>query len=160
KRVFTIDPGVLSGPGESMCADNTVCIQNSDCSDTMCPASATGLFSSALTNINAAAAFSSGPLKLVMGPEGANGVHPVTLAEDAVFSIDIVDSSCLCLKFRAAGSTGSIDCDGGTAYDTATTQPAGPGTTWTFQVGLGSPSGPGNGNLIMTGVFQRVVDVC
>ena len=159
-RNFTVDPGLLSAPGESTCADNKACIQNSDCSDNMCPASATGLFTSALTNINAAAAFSSGPFKIVMGPGDANGVHPLTLAEDAVFSIDIVDSSCLCLKFRAAGSTGSIDCDGGTAYDTSTTQPAGPGTTWTFETGLGSPSGPGNANLIVSGVFIRVVDVC
>jgi len=159
-RNFTVDPGILSGPGESMCADSTNCIQNSDCSDNMCPASSTGLFTSALTNINAAAMFSSGPFKIVMGPEGANGVHPLSLAEDAVFFIDIVDSSCLCFKFKAAGSTGSIDCDGGTAYDTATSQPTGPGTAWTFETGLGSPSGPGNANLIVSGVFARVVDVC
>jgi hypothetical protein len=161
-RTFSVFAGVLAGPGDGTCmtGNPTPCIQNADCPSADCSASSTGLFTSALSNTNAAAQFSSGPFKLVLGPEGANGVHPLSLQEDAVFTIDIVNSTCLCLKFRAAGSMGSVDCDGGTPYDTSITQPSGPGTAWTFQTGLGNPSGPGDGNLIVMGLFQQVMDFC
>jgi hypothetical protein len=56
-----------------------------------------------------------------------------------------------CLKLFAAGSGGSIDCDGGTAYDTSTSQPLGQMSGWAAETGLGEPSGPGNGNLLVMG---------
>ena len=77
-----------------------------------------------------------------------------------MFALDIVNSPCLCLKFKATGSMGSVDCDGGTAYDTSISQPTGPGTAWTIQTGLGSPAGPGNGDLVVTGFFVQLQDFC
>ena len=160
-RIFTVDPGG-AGAGEGTCMTGTPspCIQDSDCANHDCDATATGLFTSALSNTTAILASSPGPFKLALGPADANGVRALTLAEDASFGLDIVNSTCLCLKFKAAGSTGSIDCDGGTPYDTSITQPTGPGTAWTIQTGLGSAAGPGNGNLIVTGLFLQWPDFC
>jgi len=140
ERVFTVAPGVLLAPPED-------------------PGS--GLYTSALSGANAAQSFSPGPLTLLMGAQDANGVAPLRLAQDVTLSISIVDSTCLCLRLLEAGSDGSIDCDGGSAYDTEATRASGAmDLSWSVQTGLGSAAGPGNGALIVNGLFERVMTDC
>jgi hypothetical protein len=136
ERTFTIEPGMLladpSGTG-------------------------TGLFTTGLSGANAANSFSSGPLTLVMGTPDANGVASLSLKENVTLTIDIIDGSHLCFELQAANSDGSIDCDGGTAYDTSGTQPAGDvGFPFTIATGLGSPAGPGNANLLVPVRYEIV----
>ena len=117
----------------------------------------TGLFTTGLSGSNAATAFSSGPLKLALGTADANGVASLRLEEDVFINIDVIDGSRVCFHMMAADSDGSIDCDGGTAYDTRGFQPAGDvGFPFAVTTGLGAPSGPGNGNLIVPVLFQLV----
>jgi hypothetical protein len=137
-RTFFIAPGVL--------------LENRD-------GTTTGLFTTGLSadGLNAAMEFSSGPLKLALGTADANGVASLRLEEDVFINIDVVDGSRVCFHMMAADSDGSIDCDGGTAYDTRGFQPAGDvGFPFAVTTGLGAPSGPGNGNLIVPVLFQLV----
>jgi hypothetical protein len=144
ERVFYVDPGILLAPPSG--PDST----------------GTGLFTSALGGANAAMAFSPGPLTLVMGPTGGDGVASLQLKDDVDLSIDIVDSTCLCLRLlKDEQGDGTIDCDGGTAYDTQAVRTSGmAGFGWTATTGLGAPSGPGNANLLVMGLFERVMVTC
>jgi len=135
-RTFTIEPGVLL-------ADPT--------------GTGTGLFTTGLSGANAAMSFTSGPLTLALGVPDSGGVASLRLVSDVLLEIVVVDSSRLCFKMLASGSDGSIDCDGGTAYDTSGTQPAGDvGFPFTIETGLGDPSGPGDGNLLVPVMYQLV----
>ena len=140
ERVFSLDPSVLladpSGTGS-------------------------GLFTTGLSGANAANGpddgFSAGPLTLVLGTADANGVASLRLKEDVYVRIGIIDGSYLCFHLLAAESDGSVDCDGGTAYDTKGTQPAGDvGYPFDIQTGLGEPSGPGNGNLLLPAQYKII----
>lgn len=136
ERTFEIDPGTSFSDAGS---------------------TGTGLFTTGLSGSNAALAFSSGPLTLVLGPQDANGVGSLRLKEDVTLTIDIIDGSKLCFKMLAANSDGSIDCDGGTAYDTKGTQPPGDvGFPFDITTGLGDPAGPGNGNLLVPVQYEIV----
>ena len=117
----------------------------------------TGLFSTALGGANAAYYFSQGPLQIAAGAVDANGVAPLSLQQNAFIQVNTVDGSILCLKLLAAGSSGSIDCDGGTAYDVQASQPAGDvGDVFDLQTGLGVPSDPGNAVLLVSQQAQLV----
>jgi hypothetical protein len=136
ERTFTIEPGVLL-------ADPS--------------ATGSGLFTTGLSGSNAANSFPPGPMTLVLGPQDANGVGSLKLKEDVVLTIEIVDGSHLCFKLLAADSDGSIDCDGGTAYDTKGFQPAGDvGFPFDITTGLGAPAGPGNGNLLVPSLYEII----
>src|SRR5262245_49203935 len=115
--------------------------------------SRTGVFNgSPLGNTNAVEVLSPGPLRLLLGPQDADGVAPLKLKTDVILSADVFGGAgCFCLKLLAAGSSGSLDCDGATAYDTQIFQPAGQPAGWDVTTGLGTPSGPGNGNLLVMG---------
>lgn len=117
----------------------------------------TGLFTTGLSGANAAESFGGDPLMLQLGGRDANGVASLRLAADATIRVEILDGSHLCMQFLSAGSDGSIDCDGGTAYGTRGRQPAGDvGVPFTIDTALGEPSGPGNGNLLVPVRFQFV----
>ncbi|MEO8604005.1 MAG: hypothetical protein ABI629_15625 [bacterium] len=134
ERVFTVDPGVLLA----------------DPSGT-----STGLFTSGLSGPNAANSFSPGPLTLLLGVADSSGVASLRLKEDVTIDISVIDGSRLCFQMLAADSDGSIDCDGGTAYDTRGTQPAGDvGFPFAIETDLGEPAGPGNGNLLVPVLYQ------
>jgi hypothetical protein len=136
ERTFTIEPGVLLGDPST---------------------TGSGLFTTGLSGSNAANSFPPGPLTLVLGPQDANGVGSLKLKEDAVLTIEVVDGSHLCFKMLAADSDGSIDCDGGTAYDTSGTQPPGDvGRPFAIETGLGDPAGPGNGNLLVPCLYEII----
>jgi hypothetical protein len=121
-----------------------------------------GIFTSIL-GANAAILFSPGPLTLVQGTPDASGIAPLTLKEDVVLTVATLQP-CLCLKFLAAGSSGSINCSGGAGppYDTqaerTTTDPNMLGFTVT--TGLGNPSGPGDGNLLLQTIFETLDTGC
>ena len=96
-----------------------------------------------LGHANVAMTMSSGPLTLALGPQDANGVAPLSLQKDVSISADVpANASCICFKFMAAGSTGSISCKGGTAYDTVVTQNTDSltDTAWTIETGQGDPA--------------------
>jgi len=133
ERIFTIEPGVLLADPSS---------------------TGTGLFTSGLSGANAANSFSPGPLVLVGGVPNGSGVAPLSLQADAVIDVSVIDGSRACIKLLAAGSTGSIDCDGGTAYDVEAASPAGAGQPITLATGLGAPSGAGNATLLVTQLAQ------
>jgi hypothetical protein len=173
-RTFTVDPGLAEGgvggscdtctPGAEGCVS---CIKDSDCPEpqTCSPGvdvTRTGLFPDILSNANAALRFSPGPLLLELGKPDSNGVAQLRLKEDVTFSIVVVDSTCFCLTLLAEGGSGSIDCDGGTAYDTKIFQAAGQGPAWTAEYNLGDPADPGNGDLRVMGLIERVnvMDEC
>lgn len=117
----------------------------------------TGLFTTGLSGANASDGFTPGPLQLLLGPQDTDGVGSLRLTEDVYVRIGVIDGSYLCFHMQADGSDGSIDCDGGTAYDTRSTQPAGDvGFSFAFETDLGEPSGPGDGNLLVPVLFQLV----
>jgi hypothetical protein len=124
--------------------------------------SGSGIFVGIIGNTNAAVSFSQGPLTLVMGTPDANGISSLTIKDDVTISVDIIDGSCLCLKLLAANEFGgSINCNGGSMYDTMATRAANaPDLRWTVTTGLGSPSGAGDANLLLTGLFDHVSSSC
>jgi hypothetical protein len=95
-------------------------------------------------------------LEIAAGQPDANGLAPLSLVQDAtlVASIWRADAGAtsptyLCFRLLAAGSSGSVDCDGGTAFDVVGSQPTGPGTALTLETGLGDPAGPGDAALLV-----------
>jgi len=130
ERVFTIEPGVpFADPS----------------------ATGSGLFTSLLPGSNIAQTVSSGPLVLVGGLPDASGVASLVLQQDVTLLLTLIDGSYACLKLFAAGSSGSIDCDGGTAYDVIATQAAGDvGFMFAIQTHAGAPAPPGHGDLVLT----------
>lgn len=120
-------------------------------------ASRSGVFTSALFNGNAAVTISPGPFTLVMGAKDANGIAPLGLKDDVTLEVAVLNGQCLCMKFMAAETTGSIDCgQGNTPYDTRAERPANaPDLQWTATAGLGTPPGvPGHANLLVPTLFQ------
>jgi hypothetical protein len=102
------------------------------------------LGSSAVGGANVAGGFSPGPLVLVAGAPGDDGVASLALATDAIFGMAAIDGSVACYKFFAEGSTGSIDCDGGPAPNVVVSQDSGadvPPPVITIEEG--DPTGPG-----------------
>ncbi|MEO8602132.1 MAG: hypothetical protein ABI629_06115 [bacterium] len=135
-RAFTIEPGILLA----------------DASFT-----GTGLFTSGLSGANAANSFSAGPLLLDGGLPDVDGVAALSLPQDAFVRVDVIDGSVVCLKLLAAGSSGSIDCDGGTAYGVESSQPPGDvGAAFTLQTGLGAGDVAGSATLIVQQQVQRL----
>ncbi len=112
--------------------------------------SGSGVFNNILGPGNAAVDIDSAPLTLVLGEPDANGIAALRLKEDVTMTFEIVDGRKLCFQLLAAESAGSIDCDGGTAYDTYGFQERDDtGIPFEIETGLGDPAGPGNGELII-----------
>lgn len=133
ERVFTIEPGTLL-------ADPST--------------TGSGLFTTGLSGANAANGFSPGPLVIAAGAPDANGVAPLSLTQDATLDIAVVDGSRVCVKLLAAGSGGSIDCNGGSHYDVIAYSPPGPGQPVGMISGQGPASGPGNADLLVQQLVQ------
>jgi hypothetical protein len=168
-RIYVVDPGILLAPPMGMCTGSSEpnCTVSADCGPgKACEGnSLSGLFTTGLSGANASNGpddgFAPGPMHLELGAPDANGVAQLRLTQDVDIPIGIVDGTCLCFKLLAAGGTGSVDCNGGTAYDTQAVRPAGSTSfAWTATSGLGSPSGPGDGDLLVMGLFERVMMSC
>lgn len=123
-----------------------------------------GLFTTGLNGNNVANHFVGGPIRLKAGSPDANGVAPVTLEADVEFAVDSLGGA-ICFKMLAEGTTGFIDCDGGTGVDVTVTQEEGPDApppVVTTGLGEGAP-----GALFLTVMQQSVplgigttVDAC
>ena len=95
-------------------------------------------------------------LEIAAGQPDGNGLAPLSLVQDATLAASVWRSDAgasphkfLCFRLLAAGSSGSVDCNGGTAFDVVGSQPTGPGTALTLQTGLGGPAGPGDAALLV-----------
>src|SRR5262249_60985837 len=55
-------------------------------------------------------------------PDETPGVATLELTQDSFIGFKVIDNSFVCFKFEAAGSSGKIDCNGGTPVDTLVTQ--------------------------------------
>lgn len=55
-------------------------------------------------------------------PDETTGVATLELTQDSFIGFKVIDNSFVCFKFEAAGSSGKIDCNGGTPVDTLVTQ--------------------------------------
>jgi hypothetical protein len=121
-----------------------------------------GLFVSILGGANAATSLTGPALSLVLGTPNADGVAQLRLKESATISVDILDGTCLCVLLSPDSGGGSIDCDGGTSYDTMATRPPfmSPEIGWSVQTGFGDPAGPGDGTLLVRGFFDWVLTTC
>ncbi len=90
--------------------------------------------------------WSGGPLRLCIGDAASDGRRPVILAESATLGIRLRDASVLCVKLFSQGSSGSIDCNGGTAYDVLASQDSRgdePADAVVTTSGLGTDAGAG-----------------
>lgn len=63
-----------------------------------------------------------GSLAIVGGSPDANGVAALALSTDALIGFKAADGSTVCLRLRAAGSGGKVDCDGGTPVGVSSSQ--------------------------------------
>lgn len=88
------------------------------------------------------------PLRLRAGPvDPVTGIAPIRLEQDVIYGYRIIDNqTTVCVRLLAAGSTGQLDCDGGSPQDVQFTVdsnfslPA-DGTTYTAHVGNPSRAG-------------------
>jgi hypothetical protein len=108
-----------------------------------------GFFSSGLGGNSLAAQMSEGPLLLQAGARAADGKAPFSLKQDAYFKIDVqIGATVLCIKLIAAGSSGFIDCDGGSPLDVELVEAGGAGQpAGVPMTGKGTDAGPGGAQL-------------
>ncbi len=83
------------------------------------------------------------PIRICAGRTIGDGVYPLSLRDDAVFGAGAIDGSVSCLKIGARGSSGSLDCDGGSPADVRAVQDAAGVTRITLDSGLGLDAGTG-----------------
>ncbi len=79
---------------------------------------------------------------------GAKCSANLSLAEDAIFGFPVLDGSTVCNKLFMDGSSGVIDCDGGSAQGvllTIDSNGAGPNGVAVITTGLGDPGAAGPG---------------
>ncbi len=112
--------------------------------------SRTGFYVYILPGQNLAAAVSGGPLVLEAGQTDANGVAPIRLRDDALIGLRVATGDIACLKLAAAGSSGSIACEGGEGHGVRVTRAAGPFAPPSMvEPFLGTDSGPGAATLLV-----------
>ena len=108
-----------------------------------------GFFTTGLNGFSVSEKFSPGPLVLVAGAPNANGVASLTLKQDAYFKVNIpAGGTVLCVRLQASGSSGLIDCNGGTPLNVSVTAAAGQNAPPVTPItGQGADSGPGAAEL-------------
>jgi len=131
-----------------------------DATGTFGAAMRSGFFSSALGGNSIAANMSAGPLILTAGVPAADGKAPLSLKQDAYFKIDVeIGGTVICTKLIAAGSSGFVDCDGGSALDVQLVEAPGPGATPGVPLpGQGSDAGPGAAQLNLQQQIAEIAD--
>ncbi|MEO8603701.1 MAG: hypothetical protein ABI629_14100 [bacterium] len=132
--------------------------------------SSSGLFSSGLSNTNAATAIcaklsadgqscdQAAEMTLILDDEDlGDGLHYLPLKDDVTLEVGIVDGSRICLKFLAGFTEGYIDCDGGATFGVIATRPAGaPGVAFTSTRNNPPASGAGSANLLVSAQYRLV----
>ena len=107
----------------------------------------TGFFGTPLNGNTVAIGITGQDPILVAGTPDENGMAPLRLQSDVFYAIaDPVDV--VCVHIIAEGSSGEIDCDGGTAYGVRLEQESGDvGPSGEPETGLGDDSGEGAASL-------------
>jgi hypothetical protein len=82
-------------------------------------------------------------LRLCGGRPLAEGLYPLSLREDVVLGIPLQDGGVFCAKLTARGSSGTLDCDGGTPVDVRASQDLDAVTRIVVDGGLGVDAGTG-----------------
>lgn len=98
-------------------------------------------------------------LKLEAGQPDENGVATLTLKEDVIVGLTVVDTSLACFKLVAAGSTGTVSCNGGVPQNATLTQDRNEGGTpgpIVIATGVGDPSPAGSASFTL---MQAVVNL-
>jgi hypothetical protein len=88
-----------------------------------------------------------GPVRLCAGPDVGDGLHLLTLREDAVLGVQLVDGSTLCAKLKARGTVGALNCAAGVAHDVLAQQEDALDASIVVESGLGLPAGTGAASL-------------
>jgi len=94
-----------------------------------------------------------GAIALTAGGPGGDGVAPLAVASNSFIGFGVIDGSIVCARIDAAGSTGKIDCDGGTPVDVTVTQNsngAGANDPPVVQTEQGAPGPAGSGYVVVT----------
>jgi hypothetical protein len=82
---------------------------------------ASKFYTSVLTGLSATTGV-QGSLKLVAGPKAADGTAPLTLQEDAFITVPLIQGQgTVCFKLFKEGTSGTLDCDGGSPGDATVT---------------------------------------
>lgn len=87
-------------------------------------------------------------LRICAGADIGDGLHPLTIREDAVLGLALADGGTLCAKISARGSTGSLDCNGGTPADVRVMQDVQGVTRVAVATGLGVDAGTGAATIL------------
>jgi hypothetical protein len=74
---------------------------------------------------------------------GREGIHPLSLREDAVLGVTLADGGVLCARISARGSSGSLDCDGGSPADVRAVQDSAGAARIAVDSALGLDAGTG-----------------
>jgi hypothetical protein len=120
-----------------------------------------GFFASGLGGLSVSDKFTEGPLVLAAGVPNASGVATVRLKQDAYFKINVPPgNTTLCVKMVAAGSSGSIDCDGGTPYGVELIELPGNTPPSVPVTGRGTDSGAGAAQLTVMQAITEVGNQC
>jgi hypothetical protein len=85
----------------------------------------------------------AGVLRICAGQALGEGLYALTLREDAVFGLALGDGGVLCARVSARGSSGALDCDGGSAVDVRAAQDEDGATRIAVDSGLGLDAGTG-----------------
>jgi agarase len=111
----------------------------------------TGFYIGLLPGQNLGSAVTGGPLVLQAGIPDPNGDASLVLAQDDVLAMQTVAGDAICLRLTAAGSNGTLSCNGGMGHDVTVTSDTGefadPPVTQAF---LGADSGPGAATLLVS----------
>ncbi|MGH0030145.1 MAG: hypothetical protein ACQGVC_10170 [Myxococcota bacterium] len=117
----------------------------------------TGFFVHILPGVNLSDGITGGPLRIDAGVPDAEGVAPLSLAEDVVLAYDTIVNDIACLRFQAAGSHGELACDGGFGHDATVVRGTGPAPPPAVtQPFLGPDSGPGAATLLLPMQFAQL----
>jgi hypothetical protein len=86
-------------------------------------------------------------LRICAGNTVGNDVYPLSLREDVVLGLALAEGGVLCAKLSARGSSGTIDCNGGTAADARAVQDEEGFSRIAVDGGLGLDAGTGAAEL-------------
>jgi hypothetical protein len=90
----------------------------------------------------------AGTLRICALMDIGDGLHPLTIREDTVFGLPLADGGTLCAKISAHGSSGYLDCNGGTASDVRASRDLRAPTRVTVDTGLGLDAGTGAATIL------------
>lgn len=82
-------------------------------------------------------------LRICAGRAIAEGIYPLSLREDAVLGVTLANGGVLCARLGARGSSGFLDCNGGSAADVEALQDVEGSTRIAVDSGLGLDAGTG-----------------